>query len=60
MSADGCPIIGESEVRGLWFNVGHGHLGWTLAMGSADLLTALILREQPPVDPRPFSLKGRI
>lgn len=60
MSADGCPIIGESEVPGLWFNVGHGHLGWTLATGSAEMLASLILREEPPVDPTPFSPKGRI
>ncbi|MEX0644480.1 MAG: FAD-dependent oxidoreductase, partial [Parvularculaceae bacterium] len=38
MSADGMPFIGEARIRGLWINAGHGHLGWTMAAGSAALL----------------------
>ena len=33
----GLPIIGRSPIRNLFFNVGQGHLGWTLAHGSARL-----------------------
>ncbi|WP_417489660.1 D-amino acid dehydrogenase [Maricaulis sp.] len=55
MSADGRPFIGETRAKGLWLTTGHGHLGWTQAMGSAGLLAALIDGETPPVDPAPFA-----
>jgi D-amino-acid dehydrogenase len=35
---DGPPIIGQSPVRNLWLNTGHGYLGWTMCCGSARLL----------------------
>jgi D-amino-acid dehydrogenase len=38
MSADGQPIIGPTSRPGLWLNCGHGHLGWTMACGSAQRL----------------------
>ena len=55
MSADGRPFIGETRAKGLWLITGHGHLGWTQAMGSGDLLAALISGETPPVPAEPFS-----
>lgn len=36
------PIIGKSRCGKLWYNTGHGTLGWTLACGSADLVTGMI------------------
>ncbi len=36
----GVPIVGTNPKPGLWLNVGHGHLGWTMAAGSADRLAA--------------------
>lgn len=35
----GTPLIGPTPYRNLWLNVGHGALGFTLATGSAALLT---------------------
>lgn len=35
---DGKPLIGATPLGGLWLNVGHGALGFTLATGSAALL----------------------
>lgn len=35
------PLIGRSRTKGLWYNTGHGSLGWTLACGSARLLVDL-------------------
>lgn len=32
------PIIGQSKTPRVWYNTGHGTLGWTLACGSAVLL----------------------
>ncbi|MBA1274125.1 D-amino acid dehydrogenase [Stutzerimonas azotifigens] len=39
---EGTPLLGRSGVDNLWLNVGHGSLGFTLACGSADLLSSLI------------------
>ncbi len=54
MSADGLPFIGAAGPDGLWINAGHGHLGWTMAAGSAELLADLMLGAAPSVDPRPY------
>jgi len=54
MSADGLPYIGESKVKGLYLNTGHGHLGWTLAMGSADLLADQIAGAETQIDFKPY------
>ena len=54
MSADGLPYIGESKIKGLYLNTGHGHLGWTLAMGSADLLADQIVGAETQIDFKPY------
>jgi D-amino-acid dehydrogenase len=41
VSPSGTPLIGETRIRGLWINAGHGHLGWTLSCGSGRLLADL-------------------
>lgn len=56
MSADGVPIIGRTSVSNLWVSTGHGHLGWTMAAGSAKLLANMISGEAPSLDPQPYSL----
>ncbi len=35
---DGVPLIGATKVPGVFLNTGHGHLGWTLAVGSGKAL----------------------
>lgn len=56
MCADGMPLIGPTRVSGLYLNTGHGHLGWTVAAGSGDLLARTMTGASPPaaVDPAPF------
>jgi len=54
VTPDGLPHVGSSRVTGLWINSGHGHLGWTMAVGSAGLLVDLMLDKTPDVDPQPF------
>ncbi|MEQ8651981.1 MAG: FAD-dependent oxidoreductase [Kiloniellales bacterium] len=51
MSSDGLPCIGRGHRPGLWVNAGHGHLGWTLAGGSAELLADLLTGKAPAVNP---------
>lgn len=41
------PYIGQTRVRGLWVNAGHGTLGWTHGAGSGKALAELISGEQP-------------
>lgn len=38
------PIIKQSQIDNLYFNTGHGTLGWTHACGSAKLMTDIILQ----------------
>lgn len=52
----GLPVIGRSPVKGLYLNVGHGSLGWTLACGSARLLAQQLGGEQAALDMREFQL----
>ncbi len=54
MSSDGLPLIGPTRIDGLWINSGHGHLGWTMAVGSACLLAAQMQNRRPPIDPAPY------
>jgi len=54
MSADGMPIVGRTKVAGLFVNTGHGALGWTLACGTARLVTDTIL-ERPGVEGAAFA-----
>jgi D-amino-acid dehydrogenase len=42
MCADGVPLIGRTQWENLFVNTGHGHLGWTLAAGSGQLIANLV------------------
>ena len=61
MMPDSVPLIGRAPgCENLWFNLGHGSLGWSLGMGSAALLAQLICGEQPLLDPRPYDPSLRL
>jgi D-amino-acid dehydrogenase len=47
------PLIGRGRTANLWFNTGHGTLGWTLACGSASALACLMSGQEPSL-PFPF------
>ena len=49
MTPDGPPVIGPTKFDNLWLNTGHGTLGWTMACGSAALLTDLIGGRAPDI-----------
>ncbi|WP_042270956.1 D-amino acid dehydrogenase [Paraburkholderia heleia] len=52
----GAPVIGPTRYPNLWLNIGHGALGFTLASGSAALLTGWIDGKPDPSLARLFSL----
>lgn len=55
---DAIPVICRAERHpGLWFNFGHGHLGFTLGPPSARLLADLMTEAEPYADPLPFDAK---
>ena len=56
MSPDGLPFIGKTKISGLYLNTGQGHLGWTLAMGSADLCSDIVLENKTAIDPHPYRI----
>lgn len=50
MTPDGTPIIGATPLANLYLNCGHGTLGWTMAAGSARVLSDLISGRRPDID----------
>lgn len=54
MTPDGLPVVGASGHGKLFFNCGHGAMGWTMACGSARLLCDAILAEPSAIDRRPY------
>ncbi len=42
MTPDNLPIIGRKRHRNLYYNTGHGHIGWTMSHGSARLIADVI------------------
>ncbi|WP_374584392.1 NAD(P)/FAD-dependent oxidoreductase [Pseudoduganella sp.] len=54
--ADMLPVIGPApRHRGIWFNFGHGHQGFTLGPASARLLADLMESATPFVPPEAYS-----
>lgn len=49
------PVIGAApKHKGLWFNFGHGHQGFTLGPASAKLLVQQMMGQPPYIDPSPY------
>lgn len=45
----GAPMLGETPLRGLWLNVGHGALGFTFSFGSARIVADLVSGKPSPI-----------
>jgi D-amino-acid dehydrogenase len=54
VTPSGLPIVGRSRFENLYYNVGHGHLGWTLAHGTASLVADAISALPPALDLAPY------
>lgn len=50
MTPSGLPIFGRGRQRNLWLNTGQGHMGWTMACGSARITADLIAGRPPAID----------
>ena len=50
MTPDGPPILGPGRYRNLFLNCGHGHMGWTMACGTARIVADLMTGRMPEID----------
>src|SRR5271166_54469 len=49
MTPDNLPVLGRRQHRNLWFNTGHGHIGWTMSHGTARITADLIGGRAPAI-----------
>lgn len=52
----GLPVIDRTPFDNLWLNIGHGALGFTLALASGRLIGDLISRRRPAIPTSGFAL----
>ena len=50
MTPTSVPILGPAGPANLFLNVGHGHLGWTMAAGTAKLVADMVSGRTPEID----------
>ena len=50
MTPEGTPIFGRGRHKNLWINTGQGHMGWTMACGSARITADLVAGRTPEID----------
>jgi D-amino-acid dehydrogenase len=52
---DSLPIVGTAaRHKGLWFNIGHGHSGFTIGPSTGRLLAQMMVGEKTFTDPAPY------
>lgn len=56
---DGPPILGRAAHSNLFFNSGHGHMGFTMACGSSRIVADLIDGKQPEIPVAGLTLTSR-
>ena len=49
MTPEGTPVLGTGRLKNLYFNTGHGHVGWTMSCGAARVTRDLIAGRQPGI-----------
>ncbi len=47
MTPTNLPALGRARYRNLWFNCGHGHIGWTMSHGTARMTADLVAGRKP-------------
>jgi D-amino-acid dehydrogenase len=50
MTPEGTPILGYARCGNLLLNTGHGHIGWTMACGSAKVIADAVAGRPPEID----------
>ncbi|MYM82654.1 D-amino acid dehydrogenase [Duganella sp. FT50W] len=52
MTPDLMPRVGPGKAPGVYYNTGHGHLGWTLSAATADMVASAIAAGRDAVTAR--------
>jgi D-amino-acid dehydrogenase len=47
MTPEGTPVLGRGRLANLYSNTGHGHMGWTMACGTARITADLVAGRTP-------------
>jgi D-amino-acid dehydrogenase len=50
MTPSSVPILGPTRLGNLHLNVGHGHVGWTMACGTGKVVADLLGGRKPEID----------
>ena len=50
MTPETTPRFGTGRYQNLWFNIGLGHMGFTMAAGAARITADLVSGHAPPID----------
>jgi D-amino-acid dehydrogenase len=50
MTPETTPRFGTGRYQNLWFNIGLGHMGFTLAAGAAHITAAMVCGRNPAID----------
>ena len=50
MTPTGVPIVVRAPLANLWLNTGHGHMGWTMSNGCAQIVADMIAGRAPEID----------
>jgi D-amino-acid dehydrogenase len=59
MTPDGPPVIGKgSKHSNLFYNTGHGHMGWTMSCGSSAILADIVAGRTPEIDTTAFAVRS--
>src|SRR5439155_9916534 len=59
MTPDGPPVLGTARHDNLYFNSGHGHMGFTMACGSSRIVADLIDGKSPEIPVEGMTLTSR-
>ncbi|MEM7044908.1 MAG: D-amino acid dehydrogenase, partial [Pseudomonadota bacterium] len=57
MTPEGTPILGKGKHENLYYNTGHGHMGWTMACGTARITSDLIAGRNPDLPMEGLTLR---
>ena len=58
MTPSSVPILGPCPGTNLHLNTGHGHVGWTMACGTAKYVADRLAGRTPEIDPEGLEIGG--
>lgn len=44
------PVVGQTAIKNLFVNTGHGPLGWTTGVGTSKILADIMMQKRPKLD----------